>query len=190
MLATPTNTQTLDCALAEIAAILSKKLNLQDNAIKPLISRLRDQVTPDSIRPFVVDTVRKFIGSDELEVDDDAAISWSSDGGAFVQAWVWMLDDELFASVPHVVLELETADGCNGSEVFILRNGLPAGCGIRWDGDPDAQTTSAHFRVCNRENEDVIELDGDQWRELESNGRVETYIGELLTKAGATRRVA
>lgn len=190
MIGNPIDARNHDRALAEIAAILSKKLSLQDDAIKPVISRLRDLVSPDSIRPFVVDTVRDFIGSDELEVDDDASISWSSDGGAFVQAWVWMSDEELFRSVPHVVIELETADGCNGSEIFIIRNGFPAGCGIRWDAEPDAQTTSARFSLCNRDQEDVIEMDGDQWRTLESAGRVETFVSELLAKASVTQQVA
>lgn len=31
----------------------------------------------------------------ELEVDDDAKVSISPDGGAYVQAWVWVTDDEV-----------------------------------------------------------------------------------------------
>ena len=29
----------------------------------------------------------------EIEIDDDAVISESEDGGAYVQAWVWVYDD-------------------------------------------------------------------------------------------------
>ena len=31
----------------------------------------------------------------DSSVDDDAEISWSSDGGAYVQAWVWVSNEEL-----------------------------------------------------------------------------------------------
>ncbi len=34
-------------------------------------------------------TAVKFLSDDELEIDDDALVS-KSDGGAWVQAWVWI----------------------------------------------------------------------------------------------------
>jgi len=34
----------------------------------------------------------------ELEIDDDAIVSFSSDGGAYVQAWVWVDDASIKAN--------------------------------------------------------------------------------------------
>lgn len=31
----------------------------------------------------------------DLEFDDDAAVSWSADGGAYVQCWKWLSDEDL-----------------------------------------------------------------------------------------------
>jgi len=57
-----------------------------------------------------VKAARKLYGSDgECEIDKGATVSLSEDGGAYVQAWVWVYD----SNVPGYE-ELEECDECDG----------------------------------------------------------------------------
>jgi hypothetical protein len=46
----------------------------------------RPRATPDQI-----DEAREMYSDDDIEIDDDALVS-EGDGGAWVQAWVWVPD--------------------------------------------------------------------------------------------------
>ena len=37
----------------------------------------------------------KHVHEGEVEIDEGAVVSRSDDGGAYVQAWVWIADDEV-----------------------------------------------------------------------------------------------
>jgi hypothetical protein len=57
---------------------------------------------PASPQPFSDEAYRKAAdrlhGRDgEVEIDDDAKISQSPDAGVYVQAWVWVYDDDVTA---------------------------------------------------------------------------------------------
>lgn len=44
----------------------------------------------------VKDAASELFGREgELEFDDDAVVSWSADGGAYVQCWRWIDDEQL-----------------------------------------------------------------------------------------------
>ena len=46
------------------------------------------------------DAARSIWGQDgQLEIDDDAPVSKGEDDGAYVQAWVWVSDDEVAAEL-------------------------------------------------------------------------------------------
>lgn len=59
----------------------------------------------------------------ELEVDDDAIISWGDDGGAYVQGWIWISDQE--AGLADVNDEDDAGDDvcdiCMRSNVHVSR---------------------------------------------------------------------
>ena len=40
----------------------------------------------------LIDRARELYGSNELEIDDDAALSDGDDDGTWVAAWVWLAD--------------------------------------------------------------------------------------------------
>ena len=48
-----------------------------------------------TIAEYVQAAKNKHEHEGEVEIDDGARISRSSDGGAYVQAWVWVDDDEV-----------------------------------------------------------------------------------------------
>lgn len=43
---------------------------------------------------FVLAAKEEYQEEGTVEVDDGAVVSYSSDGGAYVQAWVWVTNDE------------------------------------------------------------------------------------------------
>lgn len=55
----------------------------------------KDADDDDRAPAFVAAARRLHTVEGECEIDDDAKVSISSDGGAYVQAWVWVDDDDL-----------------------------------------------------------------------------------------------
>lgn len=53
---------------------------------------LRDSDTEEAT-PEEIERAREKYGSDDIEIDNNALVS-RGDGGCFVQAWVWLADEE------------------------------------------------------------------------------------------------
>ena len=71
-----------------------------DNIVpgSPLYKRVAAQMAEEVLEPnhkkYLEAAKEKFQKDGELEFDDDAAVSVSSDGGAYVMCWVWIYDTE------------------------------------------------------------------------------------------------
>jgi len=70
--------------LAEsVADLLDRVAVAERNAIDPTLAAYRTRAR----------TTRHNEGA--VEIDEAAPVSWAGEGGAYVQAWIWISDDEL-----------------------------------------------------------------------------------------------
>lgn len=60
------------------------------------------QMTKEATRRAYIDAARATYQNDDIEIDDNAKLSEVSDDpvGAWVQAWVWVNEEELHEKTP------------------------------------------------------------------------------------------
>jgi len=161
----------------EIAAILQSA----DPQLQSLRERVADQgeIGPRERDIFVLAKASQEDG--EVEFDETAAISEEGgDNGAYVSGWFWVSfsDTPLDKEAVLVRLTLVMADGTTGISLY-RDDGTEKP--MTWDGESDTQTVSATFEVMRGGEAIVaIPLDGDQWRDLESEGYVVDIVNGLL----------
>lgn len=184
----------LDGVMEQIAPTLKAQLNLDDGRLRAVRRVLSTLMDDDRMQREVRERARELVGEDgELEIDEDAAVSWSSDGGAYIQGWVWIYDDDLFANRRRIVLELETANGICGSCVYLPLGDEVVSTEMRWDANSTSETiraqvifkeaTDTSVAVDERENS-AMEIAGDEWREMEDSGQFDQLVKSFLLGNG------
>lgn len=63
----------------------------------------------EEIKGAYLDAAREYVSEGDLELDDNAVVSISSDGGAYVQMWKWIGAEE--AGVCRTCYDALTNDG-------------------------------------------------------------------------------
>jgi DNA repair photolyase len=66
----------------------------KENGIEPDGEYGSRQATTDTRIKFVEAAKEKFVRGGHIEIDDPTVVSFSADFGAYVQAWVWVSDEE------------------------------------------------------------------------------------------------
>lgn len=88
----------MSSAIEKAARDLAASFSAEEHSTNPLVQALVEAVRegdsdPDGkkaeYRKIAINDLQK---DGELEIDPDAVVSISEDGGAYVQAWVWVQD--------------------------------------------------------------------------------------------------
>lgn len=182
-----------DAAITAAVGALARTLVLDDEErdhVEAALRRLLPTAIERPARDCYCAAARERQVDGGLEIDTDAGVSVSDDGGAYVQAWVWVSHDDLTAAFPHGELRIVTRDGRLGTERWVFYGPGVYGLGMHWDVDGEDETASVAFDL---DGEEVFLLDGELWRALEASGRVEEAIWtafRVKRPQNAVRRLA
>lgn len=70
-----------------------KDINPESELYKRAVETMEDAEAGKVYREYAQDQIHE---DGETEFDDDAVVSLVCDGGAYVMAWVWVADEELY----------------------------------------------------------------------------------------------
>lgn len=117
--------------------------------------------------------VRATIERSLCGVDEGAG---AQDGGTLVPAGAMSGDRGDIARVARVTIE--TADGRAGVyDALFLRDGRRVDTGTIWDGEPQGETSRVTLAAYGGR---TVVLTGDEWREMDDDGRVGVSIRALF----------
>jgi len=177
-----------DKAVQQSLSVLEQSLGLDGGALESCrMALLRALPSRDELAGWrcYQNAARRSFGRDgEIEIDQDAGVSVSGDGGAYVQGWLYCSHEDLIASLPHGLLTLESRNGRIGSTTVVFSDPHLLFLGMSWDSEGDDETISAAFEIDGRE---ILRVDGDVWRELESEGMLETVVRCLFQGGESTQ---
>lgn len=118
---------------------------------------------------------RSLCGVDEGAGAQDEGAG-AQDGGTLVPAGAMSGDRGDIARVAQVTIE--TADGRSGVyDALFLRDGRRVDTGTIWDGEPQGETSRVTLAAYGGR---TVVLTGDEWREMDDDGRVGVSIRALF----------
>lgn len=115
---------------------------LDEHILERLNDVIEDNENPE--RETYVKTAKEMYHRDgETEIDDNARVSISDDGGAYVMAWVWVNEGELDRDVEFEAEEEEEVEG-EPHDLLCVK------CGVQRNEqclDPECRETDHHTRA-------------------------------------------
>jgi hypothetical protein len=169
-----------DRAIKKAASLVARELKLSDalrESVEYGISRAVMTEHERYLRDMYASAAGPNAEDQDLQIDEDAGISFSDGDGAYISAWIFVKNEDLLDVHHGGTLYLETSDGRTGTEVYVVYGGKVSGTLIDWDSHGEGETVRAFFTV---HGQVVFDVGGDEWRRMESSGMVAMAIERAL----------
>ena len=143
--------------------------------------------SPETVAFATADEATAFItGLSKMDGNDGYTLVASEDYRIDSEGEPRLFPPNVDSELPLIRMHMTTADGCEktlvyGIELDTTLNAsavqLEAGS---WSPDePELETLTVEIEICDSDGSELEELTGDQFRDLESSGALESYLGAL-----------